>query len=379
MSAVGKIKFTWKIKNFSKLDSLKLYSKVFSLEDYKWRILMFPKGNKVEHLSIFLEVAEPETLPSGWSRNAEFSVTVVNQINNKSSAREGAEHKFNAQEKDWGFSKFIPLEELHDLGKGYLVEDTCIIKANVTVFSDESHGSNKEASATKSSTKEDIDAFFVDLDSEISSSNNPSSKRVVEIAVRVIRNALNMDPADLNDPGRISKIKTSFDVLSSFDDCSVLTAVQKEELLAMKEKFVDLPERAARAAKDRNLFTHKAFVKVTLGCKLERCLIEFKKAKQETKQQEQQIATLQEQVHSLLAQIDEARKKRDNVSSKQKEMFELSKDLKAELDVLEKRWPEYEAKMKAAEEEEEIVRTEWQKMKQFVSSLNKPFYLRLLY
>ncbi|GKV22509.1 hypothetical protein SLEP1_g32374 [Rubroshorea leprosula] len=122
----------------------------------------------------------------------------------------------------------------------------------------------------------------------------------------------------------------------------------------MKEKFVDLPERAARAAKDKNMFTHKAFVKVTLGCKLERCLIVFKKAKQETKQQEQQIATLQEQVDSLLAQIDEAQKKKDNISSKQKEMFELSKDLKAELNVVEKRWPEYEAKMRAAEEEEKM-------------------------
>ncbi|GKV22505.1 hypothetical protein SLEP1_g32370 [Rubroshorea leprosula] len=379
---VGEIKFTWKIKNFSKLDSRMLYSNVFSLEDYKWRILVYPKGNnKVDHLSIYLDVADSATLPSGWSRNAEFSLTVVNQIDNNSSVRQATEHKFCADEADWGFTSFIPLKELHDLGRGYLVEDTCIIKANVTVFRDESHGSSKEARneiangckvAIRNSTKEDIDAFFVDLESEISSINNLSSK-VGEEALTVIRNTLNMDPADSNDPGRISQIKTAFDVLTSLDDYSVLTAEQKEELLNMKEKIVDFPERAAKAAKDKNLFMQKEFVKKTLGQKLGKSLIEFRKTKEEIEQQERQIANLQEQVDALLAQIGEAQKKKDNISSQQKEMFELSKDLKAELEVLEKQWPEYEAKKEAAEEEDKMVRTEWQKMRQFVSSLNKYF------
>ncbi|GLT60076.1 hypothetical protein SLA2020_328620 [Shorea laevis] len=373
-SAVGAIKFVWKIKNFLKLDSHKLYSNVFSLGDYKWRILLFPKGNKNEdHLSIYLGVADSGILPLGWSRNAKFSLTVLNQIDNKSSVKGATQHNFNADEDDWGFTKFIPLEELYDLGKGYLVEDTCIIKADVTIFSDGTHGSSKETSnqiattgckiATKSSTEEAIGAFFLDLESEISSSNNLSSKHVLEEALTVIRNTLNLDPAHSNDPGRISKIKTAFDVLSSFDDCSVLTAEQKEELLTTKEKFVDLPERAAKAAKDKNLFTHKEYVKRTLGCKLERCLTEFKKAKEETEQQERNIATLWGRVNFLYAEVGEAEKQKANFSSKQKEMFELSKDLKAELDVLEKQWPEYEAKMKDAEEEEKMVGTEWLKMK----------------
>ncbi|GKV22520.1 hypothetical protein SLEP1_g32384 [Rubroshorea leprosula] len=142
----------------------------------------------------------------------------------------------------------------------------------------------------------------------------------------------------------------------------------------MKEKFSDLPERAATATKDKIMCTNKEFVKVTLGRKLERCLIEFRKAKEETKQQERSIATLQLQAKVLLAQIEEAPKKKDNLLSEQKEMFELSRDLKAELDVLEKQWPEYEAKTKAAEEEEKKVSTEWHKMKQFVLSLKTPFY-----
>ncbi|GKV22517.1 hypothetical protein SLEP1_g32382 [Rubroshorea leprosula] len=142
----------------------------------------------------------------------------------------------------------------------------------------------------------------------------------------------------------------------------------------MKEKFNDLPERAATATKEKNMCTNKEFVKETLGRKLERCLIEFKKAKEETEQQERSIVTLQLQAKSLLAQIEEEQKKKDNFSSKQKEMFKLSEDLKAELDVLKKQWPDDEAKMKAAEEEEKKVSTEWHKMKQFVVSLKTPFY-----
>ncbi|GLT68526.1 hypothetical protein SLA2020_407470 [Shorea laevis] len=374
----------------------------------------------VDHLSIYLLAADSLTLPSGWSRNTKFSLIVVDQIDFESSVRKGTRAcKFDAQTIIRGFSRFISLEELHDLEKGYLVEDTCIIEADVTMFSGESpvvlgpchtrrrrgrgrlvgnrppigrrrgglvgntapigrKDSDDEVAtgcklATENPTEEDINAFFVDLGSEISSSQNLSAKDELKEALTRINDALNMDPADLNDAGRIYKIKNAFDVLSSLDTYSLLTAEQKE-VLTMKEKIIDLPERAAKASKDKNLFAHKDFVKMTLHRKLGRCLIEFKRTKEETEQQERNIATLQEKVDSLLVEIGEARQKKYSLSAKQKEMYKLSKDLKAELDELEKQWPEYEAKMKAADEEEKMVHTEWHKMKQFVSSLNKTLY-----
>ena len=41
------------------------------------------------------------------------------------------QHQFNAHESDWGFTSFMPLGELYDPSRGYLVNDTCIVEADV--------------------------------------------------------------------------------------------------------------------------------------------------------------------------------------------------------------------------------------------------------
>jgi hypothetical protein len=53
------------------------------------RILVFPKGNNVDHLSMYLDVADSTNLPYGWSRYAQFSLTVINQLHQKYSIRKG--------------------------------------------------------------------------------------------------------------------------------------------------------------------------------------------------------------------------------------------------------------------------------------------------
>ncbi|KAJ0047040.1 hypothetical protein Pint_05754 [Pistacia integerrima] len=126
-------RFTWTIENFSRLNTKKLYSDVFYVGGYKWRILIFPKGNNVDHLSMYLDVADSTTLPYGWSRYAQFSLAVVNQIHSKYSIRKDTQHQFNARESDWGFTSFMPLGELYDPSRGYLVNDTCVVEADVAV------------------------------------------------------------------------------------------------------------------------------------------------------------------------------------------------------------------------------------------------------
>jgi len=112
-------RFTWTIKNFSRLVK-KVYSEVFYVGGHKWwvdyacvllllmlvnfahfewwywltfemsrQILLFPKGNSVDHLSLYLDVADSMTLPPGWSRFAQFCLTVVNQFNTQYSFRKG--------------------------------------------------------------------------------------------------------------------------------------------------------------------------------------------------------------------------------------------------------------------------------------------------
>ncbi|CAH1441856.1 unnamed protein product [Lactuca virosa] len=111
----------------------KLYSDIFVVGGFKWRVLIFPKGNNVENLSMYLDVADSSTLPYGWSRYAQFSLAVVNQIHNKFTMKKDTQHQFHGRESDWGFTSFMPLSDLYDPSKGYLVNDTCIIEADVAV------------------------------------------------------------------------------------------------------------------------------------------------------------------------------------------------------------------------------------------------------
>ncbi|GJN17517.1 hypothetical protein PR202_gb04593 [Eleusine coracana subsp. coracana] len=118
-------RFTWSIENISKRPR-KLYSDDFSVGGYKWRVLVFPRGNNADNLSMYLDVADANMLPPGWSRYAQFSLAVVNQLDK-------ATHHFHARESDWGFTTFMPLMDLYDSSKGYIVDDKCIIEAEVAV------------------------------------------------------------------------------------------------------------------------------------------------------------------------------------------------------------------------------------------------------
>ncbi|PRQ55941.1 putative ubiquitinyl hydrolase 1 [Rosa chinensis] len=126
--------YTWTIDNYSKLKTRKHYSDGFVVGDFKWRIVVYPKGsNGRKYLSMYLNVADASKLPSGWRRYAEFSLTVVNQFNSDKSIRIDTQHQFSAKKSDWGFTSFMPLSELFDPNEGFLVDDICIVEAEVAV------------------------------------------------------------------------------------------------------------------------------------------------------------------------------------------------------------------------------------------------------
>ena len=54
------------------------------------RILLFPAGNNVQQLSVYLDVADSATLPQGWSRQAHFALTVQNTKDPSKSVVKGA-------------------------------------------------------------------------------------------------------------------------------------------------------------------------------------------------------------------------------------------------------------------------------------------------
>eukprot|EP00271_Cylindrocystis_brebissonii_P022318 TRINITY_DN8549_c0_g1_i1.p1 TRINITY_DN8549_c0_g1~~TRINITY_DN8549_c0_g1_i1.p1 ORF type:complete len:1105 (+),score=260.24 TRINITY_DN8549_c0_g1_i1:215-3529(+) len=133
-------KISWTIPDFSKITTKRMYSDVFEAGGYKWRILLFPKGSNQEyqasHLAIFLDVVEDSTLVSNWSRDARFSIAVVNQVDAAQSFRKECDHRFTSREQDWGFQQFLSLQDLFDVSKGFLVDDRLIIEAHVAVQQD---------------------------------------------------------------------------------------------------------------------------------------------------------------------------------------------------------------------------------------------------
>jgi hypothetical protein len=66
---------------------------LFFTHNIRWpscrRVLIFPKGNNVDHFSMYLDVADSANLPYGWSRYSQFSLAVVNQIQPKYTIRKG--------------------------------------------------------------------------------------------------------------------------------------------------------------------------------------------------------------------------------------------------------------------------------------------------
>ncbi|KAJ9547424.1 hypothetical protein OSB04_019967 [Centaurea solstitialis] len=124
-------KYTWKIDKFSQINKSVLRCNEFEVGGYKWYILMYPRGCDVcNHLSLFLCVANHDSLLPGWSHLAQFTIAVVNKDPKKSKYSDTL-HWFWKNEHDWGWKKFLELSKLLD---GFVDDDTLIIKVQVQVI-----------------------------------------------------------------------------------------------------------------------------------------------------------------------------------------------------------------------------------------------------
>ncbi|XP_045795797.1 MATH domain and coiled-coil domain-containing protein At3g58360-like [Trifolium pratense] len=147
-------KFTWKIENFSRLNAKELYSDPFILGGYPWRILLFPKGNDVDSsLSIYFEAMQTANMSKGWSRDVKFKLLVFNQLDTNITVIRETNHELNASQNNWGFHSFMNLAQLHDPNKGFMVNDACIVGAEVLVCNvTHENQVNQEAKLTVSQT-----------------------------------------------------------------------------------------------------------------------------------------------------------------------------------------------------------------------------------
>ncbi|KAL7187942.1 hypothetical protein ACSBR1_037893 [Camellia fascicularis] len=140
--------FIFKIKSFSQLSQLlsdaevqNYESDIFEASGYKWKLSFYPNGDKkrkVEgHISLYLVIAETNNLPLGWEVNVNFKLFVYDQIQDKYMTIQDANGKvrsFHAMKTEWGFAQLLPLSTFNDADNGYLICDTCVLGAEVSVI-----------------------------------------------------------------------------------------------------------------------------------------------------------------------------------------------------------------------------------------------------
>lgn len=123
---------TWKVSNFSSL--LDDFYESESFGCYKWKILLYPNGNtegKGNCISLFLDVCR-SSIPPNTKLLTKFILCVEDQMNGKNIESKG-ECLYTPTNRAFGGRKFMTLAKLKDPKEGYLVDDSCIIRAEVTL------------------------------------------------------------------------------------------------------------------------------------------------------------------------------------------------------------------------------------------------------
>ncbi|KAF9582420.1 hypothetical protein BGW38_000230, partial [Lunasporangiospora selenospora] len=105
--------FQWEIKDWGTLES-RVTGPEFTIGGYKWRILLFPHGgNEKNMVSVYLDTADPRAQEEKhWHVCAQFSLFMSNPHDPRVYSLNVANHRFTAQDADWGFTKFIEIRRL---------------------------------------------------------------------------------------------------------------------------------------------------------------------------------------------------------------------------------------------------------------------------
>ncbi|KAH9687446.1 TRAF-like family protein [Citrus sinensis] len=129
-------KYVWKIKNFSNLEAKRYESEVFVAGDQKWKIQLYPKGYGVasgSHISMYLALADLSAITRGFKIYVHFTLRIRNQVQSIHNHYKTSVW-FRTSIDNWGWHEFIELSYLNKAGNGFLVNDVCIVEAEVSVL-----------------------------------------------------------------------------------------------------------------------------------------------------------------------------------------------------------------------------------------------------
>ncbi|KAI9721698.1 MAG: hypothetical protein M1828_005066 [Chrysothrix sp. TS-e1954] len=134
LETVAETTDTWPIRDWNRLPKRE-HGPTFDCGGDPWRVLFFPFGNsQPEYVSFYLEHGYGDKPPENWYACVQFMLVLWNPNDPTVQSRHHAQHRFNADESDWGFTKFCELRNLvqaHNKEGRPLVEDEA---ANMTAY-----------------------------------------------------------------------------------------------------------------------------------------------------------------------------------------------------------------------------------------------------
>ncbi|KAK2768864.1 hypothetical protein FQN54_000724 [Arachnomyces sp. PD_36] len=102
---------TWRVEQWKGL-GLKEYGPIFKCGGSPWQIFVFPNGNGVDHVSMYFQHGyEKGKVPVNWYNCVQFAIVMWDPTEPSKYVSSKAQHRFNADEGDWGFTKFLDLRQ----------------------------------------------------------------------------------------------------------------------------------------------------------------------------------------------------------------------------------------------------------------------------
>ena len=133
---------TWNIEKYRSLQKKERGPK-FDCGGSPWRILLFPFGNGVDHASFYLEhgYEEDEKPDESWYACVQFTLVLWNKNDPSIYLSHSAQHRFNLEESDWGFTRFADVRKMfapswEDKGRPMVENEEVNLTAYVRIYKD---------------------------------------------------------------------------------------------------------------------------------------------------------------------------------------------------------------------------------------------------
>ncbi|KAE8721254.1 dnaJ protein-like protein 2-like [Hibiscus syriacus] len=127
---------TWNLEKFSTLKETSYLSKPFTVGGRKWNLRVYPEGNgdtKGDWLSVYIILSDSDNLPPKGTVYAQYTIRVLDQRRDQHAQKSGKKW-FSVANKSWGYD-VVRLGDLHEKSKGFVMNDTLIIEAKITLIS----------------------------------------------------------------------------------------------------------------------------------------------------------------------------------------------------------------------------------------------------